>query len=132
MLVCELLQKWPTLAQLKKVRPATLEKFFREHNCRPLERIQQTVQAIQPAVVATTDPALLEVAQLAMLSLVGLITELRHSLSVYDKRLATISQAHPDFAIFDSFPAAGPVMLPRLIVAMPRGAAQVSLTVPAM
>jgi hypothetical protein len=116
-LVCELLQKWPTLAQLKKVRPATLEKFFREHNCRPLERIQQTVQAIQPAVVATTDPALLEVAQLAMLSLVGLITELRHSLSVYDKRLATISQAHPDFAIFDSFPAAGPVMLPRLIAA---------------
>jgi hypothetical protein len=61
-LVCELLQKWPTLAQLKNVRPATLEKFFREHNCRPLERIQQTVQAIQPAVVATTDPALLEVA----------------------------------------------------------------------
>src|SRR3712207_2034215 len=31
-LVCDFLLQWPTLAEVKKVRRASLEKFFRAHN----------------------------------------------------------------------------------------------------
>ena len=39
--VTDLLENWPTLRDLKKVRPATVEKFSREHGLREEEKIQQ-------------------------------------------------------------------------------------------
>jgi hypothetical protein len=38
-IVSDLLTKWPTLEDLRRARPATLEKFFRDHQCRDEETI---------------------------------------------------------------------------------------------
>ena len=36
----------------------------------------------------------------------------------YDKQIDTLARQHPEFALFDSFPGAGSVLVPRLIAAL--------------
>lgn len=40
-----------------------------------------------------------------------------HAIEIFDQKIAECAPAHPDFSIFDSFPAAGPVFAPRLLAA---------------
>jgi hypothetical protein len=53
------LLRWPTAEALKKVRPATLEKFFHEHHSGRRETISGRIAAIKEAVPLTTDPAVM-------------------------------------------------------------------------
>lgn len=117
-LVGDLLERWPTLQQLQKARPETLRCFFDQHNCRSQERIEERLQSIRQAIAATQDPAQLEAGTLAVAGLVRFLAQLRQTIADYDKRIAQLAQAHPDFSIFDSFPGAGPVLAPRLIAAL--------------
>jgi len=116
-LVGDLLRRWPTLPDLQKAKPATVRDFLHQHNCRSEERTEQRLQAIQQAVPATRDGALLQAGSLAVESLVRLIAGLRDSIGRYDKVIAEITKAHPDFPIFDSLPGAGAALAPRLIAA---------------
>jgi transposase len=59
LLVCDLLLRWPTVEALKKVRPATLEKFFHEHHSVRRETISGRIAAIKEAVPLTTDQAVM-------------------------------------------------------------------------
>jgi hypothetical protein len=52
-LVCDLLAKWPTLEDLRKARPAALEKFFHQHRSRNEDVIGKRVEEIRNAVPAT-------------------------------------------------------------------------------
>ena len=58
-LSCAFLEEWPTLDQAQHVHPGTLKKFFRQHNCRSQQRLQERFEAIQQAMPAVTDTALL-------------------------------------------------------------------------
>ena len=49
--------------------------------------------------------------------LVELIATLREGIASFDRQIAQAVAAHPDFAIFDSFPGAGPALAPRLLAA---------------
>jgi transposase len=55
LLVCDVLLRWPTVEALKKVRPATLKKFFHEHHSVRRETISCRIAAIKEAVPLTTD-----------------------------------------------------------------------------
>lgn len=46
---------------------------------------------------------------------VAMLKCVNQEIATYDKKIATLAEAHPDFGIFDSFPAAGRVFAPRLI-----------------
>ena len=59
LLVCDLLRRWPTLEALKKVRPATLEKFLPAHHSVRTEPIAHRIAAIKEAVPLTTDQAVM-------------------------------------------------------------------------
>ena len=59
LLVCDVLLRWPTVEALKKVRPATLEKFFHEHHSVRRETISCRIAAIKDAVPLTTDQAVI-------------------------------------------------------------------------
>ena len=50
--------------------------------------------------------------------MVQIIQTLRNGIASLDKEIEAITKAHPDYAIFDSLPGAGKVMVPRLIAAM--------------
>jgi transposase len=113
----ELLKRWPTLEALQRARPATVRSFFTQHNCRSQELIEQRLEAIRRAVPAVRDRALIQAAVAMTKVLVELIATLREGIADFDRQIAKAVAAHPDFAIFDSFPGAGPALAPRLLSA---------------
>lgn len=115
--VGDLLERWPSLAELRHAHPGTLRKFLQEHNCRSAERNQERIDAIYVAVPATTDAAVLEAGALTARGLVALLRTLRQHIAELDRRIAQLVEAHPEAQLFASLPGAGPVLVPRLIVA---------------
>jgi transposase len=116
-LVGDLLERWPSLEELRRAHPGTLRKFFNEHNCRSAERNQERIDAIYAAVSATNDAAVLEAGVLTAHGLVALIRTLRDTVARLDQRIEQLVATHPEGALFASLPGAGPVLVPRLIVA---------------
>lgn len=113
----DFLQKWPTLQQLQKVKPAVLRKFYYAHNSRSEERIQQRLDLVQKAVALTSDEALLAAHALAIGGLAAQLQTLRPLIAKHDRQIELLLEAHPDGALFASLPGAGPALAPRLLVA---------------
>jgi transposase len=116
-LVGDLLERWPSLEQLQRAHPGTLNRFFHEHNCRSQKLLEERMAAISRAIPATQDQAVLEAGMMMARGLVKLLATLRGNIASFDERIAGLVRAHPDYALFASLPGAGPVLIPRLIVA---------------
>ncbi len=116
-LVRALLKRWPSLPELRRAHPGTLRKFFHEHNCRSEERIQERIAAIQEAMPATEDEAIVVGESMKARALVELLAVLRSEIEEYDRRIAQVVADHPESSLFASLPSAGEVLVPRLIVA---------------
>jgi transposase len=117
-LVGDLLQRWPALEQLQKAKPATLTKFFREHNCRNETKTQERIEQIRRAVPATHDQAVIESGKSMALVYVQQIAVLRDAIRQLDKAVEELASKQADWEIFDSLPGAGRVMAPRLMAAL--------------
>ena len=115
--VGDLLQRWGSLEELQRAHPGTLRKFFREHNCRSPERMEERITGIYQAVPATRDPAVLEAGTRTARGLVALLATLRRNIAAFDQRIAQLIESHPDGALFASLPGAGAFLAPRLLVA---------------
>jgi transposase len=113
----DFLERWPGLEELQKARPTTLQQFFKQHRCRDQASNQERLRGIRQAVPATHDAAVLTSGRAAVGAAVRLLRGLTQSIQEYDRQIDRLAQAHPDFAIFDSLPAAGRVFAPRLIAA---------------
>ena len=116
-LVGDLIERWPSLEQLQRAHPGTLNRFFHEHNCRSQKLLEERMAAISQAMPATRDQAVLEAGMMMARGLVKLLATLRGNIASFDERIAELVRAHPDSALFASLPGAGPVLIPRLIVA---------------
>jgi transposase len=117
MLFCDFLQRWPTLKAAHQARRATLERFFHEHNVRQATLIEQRISAIKNAMALTDDAAVIEPCALLVKALVEQLRATLHAIDTFDRKIAQRAPMHPDFCIFASFPAAGPVLAPRLLTA---------------
>jgi transposase len=116
-LFCDFLQRWPTLKAAHQARRATLERFFHEHNVRQPKLIEQRIDAIKKAVALTQDEGVIQPCSLLVSALVEQLRATLHAIETFDREIEKRAPAHPDFHIFDSFPAAGPVFAPRLLAA---------------
>lgn len=116
-LVGALLERWPSLQDLRRAHPGTLSKFFHEQNCRGEERIHERIAAIYQAVPATQDEAVLEAGVITARGLVAVLATLRDNIAQLDERIAQLVADHPETPLFDSLPGAGKALIPRLIVA---------------
>lgn len=114
---CDFLQRWPTVKAARQARRATLERFFREHNVRQPKVIEERIDAIKRVVALTDDEGVIEPHALLVQALVEQLRATLHAIGTFDQELAARAPQHPDFAIFDSFPAAGAVFGPRLLTA---------------
>lgn len=117
-LVCDLLQKWPALEALKKARPDTLGKFFREHRVHDEEKIQRRIGEIREAIPATADRAVMESSIPMVKVWIGQIGLLREAIREIEKSIRNLAAAQEDWMIFDSLPGAGEALAPRLMAAM--------------
>ena len=117
MLFCDFLSQWPTLKAAQLARRRTLERFFHQHHVRDEQRIHECLAAIKSAVPLTTDEGVM---MPNALMAQALMTQLRVCLAAierFDHAIAERAQRHPDYALFEALPGAGPVLAPRLLVA---------------
>ena len=117
-MACDFLSKWPTLEKIKKARPDTIRTFYRQHGSRSRELIEERLKVICTAKALTQDAAVIETSMSVVQTMIRALYPTIESIARLDKEIATLFQAHPDMAIFDSFPGAGPVLAPRLLAAM--------------
>ena len=114
---CDFLEKWPTLERLQTAKPNVLARFFRAHNCRSEDRIQQRINAIYEAQPAINDPAMLEGGPACVRTMVRQAKVLADGIAELEKRIQQLVAEHPDGPLFASFPGLGQALLPRVIVA---------------
>jgi transposase len=118
MMAADFLLRWPDLESLQRARSATIERFFVEHNSRSMERIRQRLEEIRTAVRATHDQAVVSSCRAAVVAWAGLLRPLLQAIKDYDERIGSLARQHPDYDLMNSFPGAGPVLIPRLIAAL--------------
>ncbi len=117
-MACDFLQRWTSLEQIKKCRDHTLETFYRQHHVRSSQRIQARIGLIRNSVALVEDPAIVETSALKVKSLSRQMACLNEDLEEYDQCIEALYASHPEQALFDSLPGAGPALAPRLLVAM--------------
>lgn len=116
-LFCDFLSRWPTLKQLKRARRSVLEAFFYAHNVRRRSVIDQRIQAIRFALPLTEDPALIAPQSLLVAALIAQLRTVLEAIERFNAAIAATTEQLPDYAIFSSFPGAGPTFAPRLLAA---------------
>lgn len=116
-LAAAFLRRWPSLAAVQRARGRTLHDFYRTHQVRSAEVIEQRLEVVRSAVPLTDDPAILQTQTLLVRALLAQLAALRPSIREYDQRISACFARQPDAALFASFPGAGAQLAPRLLVA---------------
>jgi hypothetical protein len=83
-----------------------------------MERIRERLEQIRKAVAATNDAVVVNSCRAAVVAWAGLLYPLLQAIQVYDERIDRLARQHPDYALMNSFPGAGPVLTPWLIAAL--------------
>src|SRR5690349_3350536 len=117
-IAAEFLERWPSLDKLQRARSVTIERFFIDHNSRDRQRIAERLEQIPKAIPATTDAAVLASCSTAIVAWAALLKQVLAGIATYDEKIDVLARAHPDYALMNSFPGAGPALTPRLIAAM--------------
>jgi transposase len=116
-LACQFLLKWPALDRLQKARPETVRNFYYAQRCRRPDLIEARLAAITQMQPLSTDPALIEPAQIQVQMLARQLLQLGRALQQYDREIEQLFTRHRDAALWRSFPGAGPTLAPRLACA---------------
>jgi hypothetical protein len=101
-LAADLLVQWPTLAELQKVSPAKLRKFFYGHNCRQEKKILERLALIKEAKPLTTEEAIIRPTALRVKLLAQQLKSLLPFIAEYEKRIAELFGSHPDRFLFEN------------------------------
>jgi transposase len=116
-LMLDFLTRWPELKSLKAARPATLKAFYAAHNSRHADVVAQRLALIAQARALTEDRAVIEPAVLEVKMLVDILRPLQKNIELIEERIAEAFDAHPEAALFQGLPGAGPATAPRLLAA---------------
>lgn len=115
---CDFLERWPTLQAVQALHKNELQAFYRRHNCRKASVIAERLGQIARARPLTTDPAIIEPYSLIVEASAVQLRSLIRAIQRMDKRIAELFSQHPEHDLFDSFPGAGPVCGPRLLIVL--------------
>jgi transposase len=117
-LATRFLLKWPSLAAVRKAKPASVKQFYYLNGSRRANRLQQRLDLIARAVPVTDDAARINAFIPRVQLLCRQLQLLAQTLAHYDQHIADTYAAHPDRDIFASLPGAGAVLAPRLLAAL--------------
>ncbi len=116
-LFCDFITRWPTLLKVKRARRTTLTTFFHQHSMRFSQLLDNRVEAIKTATPLTLDEGIIGPHRLQAIVWVEMLRVTLNAIKQYDKAIAELAPQHPDYALFDALPGAGPSLAPRLLVA---------------
>ena len=114
---CDFLQKWPSLETLQKTSASRLRKFYQPRWRGEAQALELQLEQIRQAQPLHSDPALLTASVLMVQALLGQLRPLIESIRQFDQQLQQRFPQHDDYALFHSFPGAGPALGPRLLSA---------------
>jgi transposase len=117
-LVCDLLERWPSLEELQAVPPGEVKKFFRHRRGRQGELTEWRMQGIGQAMPAIRDRAVIEAKRTVVQVIAQLLRTLLEGIATLDRKIAEAAEVHPDYFIFQSLPGAGAALAPRLLAAL--------------
>jgi ribosomal protein S15P/S13E len=113
LLVCDFLGRWPELSVLQRVKPATLNKFFRSHhstsnttNQRRLAEIKTAVPLTNDAAVRTCSVLQVKVLVAQMKTVIAAIANTIGTLKHFARLMTTIICSLPCRALVQSMPPA--------------------------
>lgn len=111
------LRRWPDVLSLKAAKPATIKRFYYQHQVRSEQLIQKRLARIAQAVALTTDEARLSVARLQLDQLLDELEVFGKHVARFDSQIKATFASHPEASLFANLPGAGPQLAPRLCVA---------------
>ena len=117
-LVCDFLERWPSLEELQQVPSGEVKKFFRHRRGRHGELTEWRMRGIGQAMPAIRDRAVIEAKRTVVQVIAQLLRTLLEGIATLDRKIAEAAEAHPDFFIFQSLPGAGAALAPRLLAAL--------------
>jgi transposase len=117
-LATDFLLRWPSLQEVQKARPGTLQQFYYLHGSRSATLLQKRLALVQQAIPVTDQTALIQSFVLRVQLLARQLQLVQQTIAAYDQRLAQAFAAHPDHDLFASLPGAGPVLAPRLLASL--------------
>ena len=106
--------RWPTLAQGKRARRASLQAFFYAHNGRRAHVISARLDAIKVATPLTEDSGIISPCRLQVLVLVEQLRTTLQAIDRFDRETAELAPRLPDYCLFQDLPGGGPHLAPRL------------------
>ena len=95
-LFCSFFARWPTLAQAKRARPKTLQRFFHEHNMRFEKVLASRIEAIKNATPLTLDNAIIIPHRMIAQVLVEQLQLMLSAIKEFDAEIDSIAKAQPD------------------------------------
>src|SRR6201993_4028602 len=116
-LVCDFLERWPSLEELQQVRPGEVKKFFRHRRGRHGELTEWRMEGISQAMPAIQDRSVIEAKRTVVQVIAQLLRSLLEGIATLDRKIEEAACAHPDFFIFQPLPGAGEALAPRLLAA---------------
>jgi transposase len=116
-LFCDFIDRWPTLAQVKRAHRAGLERFFQNHNVRFANVIEERLRAIKAATALTAAEAVIGAYRLQVEILIEQLRTTLRAIERFDRQIAKLAPTLPDYALFSALPGAGPHLAPRLLAA---------------
>ena len=114
---CDFIQRWPSLAHVRKARRDVLLRFFQSHNARYDSVNQQRIIDIKAAQPLTSDPGVITPNEVCVVTLIAQLRATLEAIKVFDQRIATLFRKLPDRVLFETLPGAGHVFAPRLLAA---------------
>jgi transposase len=114
----DFLMRWPTLKKAQRAHPDYLRQFFRDHNCRSKDRIEERIAAIRGSRPLTKDPAIIEPAVLMVKAIIQQLRALDKAIEAFDEEIATLFSQHEDRDVYTALPGAGAALAPRVLAAM--------------
>lgn len=117
LMACEFLSKWPTLADLQKIKSTIIRGFYNRHNVRSKDLLNRRLEMIKTARVLTADPAIVGAYSFQVKALVRNLEQVICNIQGYDKRIDELFQRHPDRQLYETLPGVGPVFASRLAAA---------------
>lgn len=116
--VADFVIQYPTLEDAKKASQAELINFFKSKSSVNVKANIKRFNTIKNAMPLTNDKAILSSNILMAKAIAEQIKALNTSIAIFENEIYRIYQLHQDKRIFDSLPAAGEVMAPRLLAAL--------------
>jgi len=117
-LATRFLLKWSSLQAVQKAKPATLKTFYYLNGSRSAKLLEQRLALVQRAVPVSDESALIDSFSLRVQLIARQLQLLQQTIHSFDQQIAAAFARHPDRAIFESLPGAGPVLGPRLLASV--------------